>query len=188
METSYALASSTLVVTLGDITQESTDAIVNAANETLLGGGGVDGAIHRVAGPELLAACREAKEHLTGGRLAPGLAVATPGFRLRARHVIHCVGPVYEQDRSDAPRVLASCHTRAMALCRDLDLASVAFPAISTGVYGYPVPLAAEVAVRTLRDDARGHEHAPVPLVRVVLFDPRAFDAFAFAAEKLLAT
>jgi O-acetyl-ADP-ribose deacetylase (regulator of RNase III) len=186
-ERRYALAASGLVLTLGDITKETTDAIANAANESLLGGGGVDGAIHRAAGPELLASCRELKKRLPGGRLAPGLAVATPGFRLAARHVIHCVGPIYDDDPSVAPRLLASCYTRALAICRELRLASVAFPAISTGVYGYPMPLAAEVSVRTLRDDARVHEAVPVPLVKVVLFDDRAYTTFEGAADRLLA-
>ena len=187
MEKRYPLGPSELVLTHGDITREATDAIANAANGALLGGGGVDGAIHRAAGPELLAACRELKRTLPEGELAPGLAVATPGFRLAARWVIHCVGPVYDQDPSDAPRVLASCYTRALALCRDLGLASIAFPAISTGVYGYPIPLAAEVSVRAVSGDLRGRRDAPIPLVKMVLFDERSFTAFTASADRLLA-
>jgi O-acetyl-ADP-ribose deacetylase (regulator of RNase III) len=185
-EKRYPLGSGELVLTYGDITEEATDAIANAANGGLLGGGGVDGAIHRAAGPELLAACRELKKTLPDGHLAPGLAVATPGFKLRARCVIHCVGPVYDQDPSNAPRILASCYVRALALCRELGLRSVAFPAISTGIYGYPIPLAAEVSVRAVRDDLRAHQDAPVPLVKMVLFDDRAFTAVAGAADRFL--
>jgi O-acetyl-ADP-ribose deacetylase len=186
MEKRYPVGPSELVLTHGDITLEATDAIANAANGGLLGGGGVDGAIHRAAGPELLAACRELKHTLPDGHLAAGLAVATPGFKLPARWVIHCVGPVYDQDPSNAPRVLASCYTRALALCRELGLRSIAFPAISTGIYGYPIPLAAEVSIRAVRDDLRAHDDAPLPLVKMVLFDERAFSAFAGAADRFL--
>ncbi len=186
------------MLTQGDITREDTDAIANAANEGLLGGGGVDGAIHRAAGPALLAACRELKKALPDGRLAPGLAVVTPGFQLAARYVIHCVGPVYDKDPSGAPRVLASCYTRGLAICRELGLGSVAFPAISTGIYGYPIPLAAEVSLRAVRDDLRVRSYdgeadpfaAPEPglsLVKMVLFDERSFTAFSAAADRLLA-
>jgi O-acetyl-ADP-ribose deacetylase (regulator of RNase III) len=187
MQKRYTLDATELVLSLGDITQEDTDAIANAANEGLLGGGGVDGAIHRAAGPELLAACRELKKALPDGRLAAGLAIATPGFRLRARHVIHCVGPVYEHDRADAPRVLTSCFVRALAICRELGVASVALPAISTGIYGYPIPLAADVSVRAIRDDVRAHPRSPPTLIRMVLFEERAFAAFGAAADRLLA-
>ncbi len=186
MDKRYPLGPSELVLTLGDITREATDAIANAANEGLLGGGGVDGAIHRAAGPELLAACRELKKTLPGGRLAPGLAVVTPGFKLAARHVIHCVGPVYDRDPSGAPRILASCFTRALAISRELGLRDVAFPAISTGIYGYPIPLAAEVSIRAIRDESRAHPDEPAPLVKLVLFDDRAFEAFEAAAERFL--
>jgi O-acetyl-ADP-ribose deacetylase (regulator of RNase III) len=194
MDKRYSLGSCELVLAQGDITREATDAIVNAANGGLEGGGGVDGALHRAAGPALLAACREIKKTLPDGRLAPGMAVVTPGFQLAARHVIHCVGPVYDKDPSGAPRVLASCYTRSLAVCRELGLSSVALPAISTGIYGYPIPLAAEVSVRAVRDDLRrgpeGEGGAAVPglsLVKIVLFDERAFTAFAAAAERLLA-
>jgi O-acetyl-ADP-ribose deacetylase (regulator of RNase III) len=186
MDKRYTLDATELVLTLGDITQQDTDAIANAANEGLLGGGGVDGAIHKAAGPELLAACRELKKALPDGRLAPGLAIATPGFRLQARHVIHCVGPIYERDRSDAPRVLASCYTRALAICRELGATSVALPAISTGIYGYPIPLAADVSIRAVRDDVRIHTTSTLTLIRIVLFEERAFTAFAAAADRFL--
>jgi O-acetyl-ADP-ribose deacetylase (regulator of RNase III) len=134
-----------LTVYEGDITALAVDAIVNAANRTLLGGGGVDGAIHRAAGPELLEACR-----LLDG-CGTGEAKITPGFRLPARHVIHTVGPVYSDGRSGEPELLASCYRASLALARRHDAESVAFPAISCGVYGYPVEEAAQIAVTTVR-------------------------------------
>ena len=152
---------------LGDITQEFVDAVVNAANSSLLGGGGVDGAIHRAAGPELLAACRL----LNGCRT--GDAKATPGFRLRAPWVIHTVGPVWRGGRSGEPELLASCYRRSLEVAVEIGARSVAFPAISTGVYGYPIAPAAEIAVRTIREF-----DGDVDRVRIVAFNDPVFQSY----------
>ena len=149
----------------GDITRLDVDAVVNAANESLLGGGGVDGAIHRAAGPELLRACRAL------GGCPTGDAKVTPGFGLSARWVIHAVGPRYRDGQHGEPEQLASCYRRALALADDVSATSVAFPAISTGVYGYPREEAAAIAVDTLRS-------TPTRVDKVVLV---AFDEPTYA-------
>jgi O-acetyl-ADP-ribose deacetylase (regulator of RNase III) len=146
----------------GDITRQEVDAVVNAANSSLLGGGGVDGAIHRAAGPELLAACRPL------GGCAVGEARATPAFQLPARWVIHTVGPVWRGGEAGEPELLGSCYRRSLEVADGLGARSVAFPAISTGAYGYPPEAAARVAVETLRATA-----TEVELVRLVAFDQR---------------
>jgi len=154
----------------GDITRETVDAIVNAANTSLLGGGGVDGAIHRAAGSELLAECR-----LLGGCL-PGQAKATAGYRLPARHVIHTVGPVWKGGGHEEPETLAACHLNAVALAAELGCRSLAFPAISTGVFGYPPEKAAAVAVAATREAVARQE--TVELVRFVLFDEQTREIY----------
>ncbi|MHC4249988.1 MAG: O-acetyl-ADP-ribose deacetylase [Planctomycetota bacterium] len=166
-------------VVRGDITQEDVDAIVNAANSSLMGGGGVDGAIHRAGGPEILAECKIIVERQ--GRLPPGRAVITTAGNMPARHVIHTVGPIYSGSPMD-PKTLASCYTESMKLADSSGLASVAFPAISCGVYGYPLDEAAEVSVKAVADYAREGETS-VRLVKFVMFDARAEEAFTRAAE-----
>ncbi|SEG33011.1 O-acetyl-ADP-ribose deacetylase (regulator of RNase III), contains Macro domain [Actinacidiphila yanglinensis] len=156
----------------GDITEEHVDAVVNAANSSLLGGGGVDGAIHRKGGPEILSACRDLRASHYGRGLPTGQAVATTAGRLSARWVIHTVGPVWQPD-DDRSALLASCYRSSLRVADELGAATVAFPAISTGVYGWPMDDGARIAVQTVRD-------APtlVTEVRFVLFDDVAYAAF----------
>jgi O-acetyl-ADP-ribose deacetylase (regulator of RNase III) len=153
------VGSARLEVIVADITRLDVDAIVNAANTSLLGGGGVDGAIHRAAGPELLAECRPLGGCKTGG------ARITRGYRLPARHVIHAVGPVWGGGRAGEDQALASCYIRAMEMCQSNGLASVAFPAISTGIYGFPAGRAAQIAV-----SATSGALASAPVVSRVIF------------------
>ena len=162
----------------GDITVQDVDAVVNAANRSLLGGGGVDGAIHRRGGPRILAECRRIREERYPDGLPVGEAVATSGGDLAATHVIHVVGPVYGRE-PDAPRLLASCHREALRLADELGARSIAFPAISTGAYGYPVDEAAAVAIRTVRAAETGLDE-----IRFVLFGDDAYGAFERALSE----
>jgi O-acetyl-ADP-ribose deacetylase (regulator of RNase III) len=161
-------------VVLDDITRQRVDAIVNAANSSLLGGGGVDGAIHHAAGPEMLAECR------TLGGCPTGEARLTRGYRLPARYVIHTVGPVWRGGNDGEPDLLAACYRNSLALAHEHRFATVAFPAISTGIFGYPLEAATRVAI----DTVRGHAGAAPELVRFVCFDPEMKRLYA----RLLAT
>ena len=156
-----------LEVALGDITAEHVDAIVNAANTSLLGGGGVDGAIHRAAGPDLLDACRE----LSG--CAFGDAKPTRGYALPARWVIHTVGPIWRGGDSGEARLLQSCYRRCLEVADEVGASTVAFPAISTGAYGYPVAEATQIAIETVRSTITG-----VELVRFVCFDAAVHELY----------
>ena len=168
----------------GDITREACDAIVNAANSSLLGGGGVDGAIHRAGGPAILEACKEIVARI--GHLPAGQAVATPSGRLSAKHVIHTVGPFWSGGRSGEAETLASCHRESIRVADELKLASLAFPAISTGAYRYPVEQAAQVAIASTV--AALEKAEDVREVRFVLFDSQTFEHYANAAKEFQKT
>jgi O-acetyl-ADP-ribose deacetylase (regulator of RNase III) len=168
-----------IVLVEGDITEQEVDAVVNAANSSLMGGGGVDGAIHRKGGPDILAECKRIRAETHPEGLSTGHAVASVGGRLPARWVIHTVGPVFSKSE-DRSRLLASCHTEALRVADELGARSIAFPAISAGVYGYPLDLAAPVALQAVKDaDTKVEE------VRFVLFDDSAYSAFERALREL---
>jgi O-acetyl-ADP-ribose deacetylase (regulator of RNase III) len=170
--------SADLVLVTGDITRADTDAIVNAANAVMLGGGGVDGAIHRAAGPALVAACR-AIPAVDGKRCPPGEARLTPGFALPAPWVIHTVGPIYEDEDTSEP-ILTMAYRSCLALARDNRLRTLAFPAISCGVFGYPHADAAYVALTTCQ--AHGHD---LDEIRFVLFDEAMYNVWAGVGDDL---
>lgn len=171
-----------LELVIGNITNETTDAIVNAANSSLLGGGGVDGAIHRAAGPGLLEECMKIRAQR--GPLPPGQAVSTSGAKLSAKYVIHTVGPVWYGGESNEPETLASCYRECLRLAHDLKCASISFPSISTGAFGYPVHHAAKVALRAIAENLQQQPHS-VTLVRFVLFDSHSHQAYKQSLEKL---
>jgi O-acetyl-ADP-ribose deacetylase (regulator of RNase III) len=170
-----------LAVYVGDLTEQAVDAIVNAANASLLGGGGVDGAIHRRGGPAILEACRAIRRERYPDGLPTGEAVITPGGNLPARFVIHTVGPIYGSHRGKEAELLASCYRRSLEVAREHGLATVAFPAISTGVYGYPPDEAARVVSRTLSECLAAE--AAITEVRLVFFNRSQAETFIAAAS-----
>ncbi|MFJ3905434.1 O-acetyl-ADP-ribose deacetylase [Streptomyces sp. NPDC090025] len=165
-----------IVLAFGDITDQDTDVIVNAANSSLLGGGGVDGAIHRAGGPAILAECRALRAGHYGRGLPTGQAVATTAGELAARWVVHTVGPVHSRDE-DRTALLASCYRESLRVAAELGAETVAFPAVSTGIYGWPMDDGARVALRTVLTETA----APVREVRFVLFDEHAYTTFVRA-------
>jgi O-acetyl-ADP-ribose deacetylase (regulator of RNase III) len=171
------IGKSKLELVQGDITQQDTEAIVNAANSSLLGGGGVDGAIHRAGGPQILDECRKI------GGCPPGEARITSGGRLKARYVIHTVGPIYHGGHSGEAQTLANAYRNSLALASQHGIKSLAFPSISTGAYGYPIGLAAAIALRTTIDYLQAHPE--IELVRFVLFGQSAYDAYKKALDDL---
>jgi O-acetyl-ADP-ribose deacetylase (regulator of RNase III) len=178
---SYRLGDTEVTLLSGDITTLRVDAIVNAANERMLGGAGVDGAIHRAAGPGLVEACREVPEVRPGVRCPTGEARITPGFRLPARHVIHTVGPVYESAAVSGP-LLDRAYRSCLALANEHGLKSVAFPALSCGAFRYPLLDAARIALTAVRDD-----HGQLADIRFALFGAPVMAAFTAAAKEVFA-
>ncbi len=172
------IAGGTLSLVVGDITQEETDAIVNAANEGLRGGGGVDGAIHRAGGPAIMAACRQI------GYCPTGQAVITTGGNLKAGFVIHTVGPIYRGGTAGEATLLKSAYRESLKLASARGLKSVAFPSISTGAYGYPLDEAAHIALKTAVDYLK--EHGDIKTIRFVLFDQKTYDVFLQELKKLV--
>lgn len=173
------IGSTTLSLVRGDITAEDTDAIVNAANSRLAGGGGVDGAIHRAGGPRIMEECRKI------GSCPAGSAVITTGGRLKARYVIHTVGPVYRDGEHGEEKTLASAYRESLKLAVENGLKTVSFPSISTGAYGYPVEAAAETAIRTVIEFIR--KNNKLDLVRFVLFSDGDLASYTRAFERLTA-
>jgi O-acetyl-ADP-ribose deacetylase len=172
------IAGGTLSLVVGDITQEETDAIVNAANEGLRGGGGVDGAIHRAGGPAIMAACRQI------GYCPTGQAVITTGGNLKTGFVIHTVGPIYRSGTAGEATLLKSAYQESLKLASARGLKSVAFPSISTGAYGYPLDDAAHIALKTAVDYLK--EHDDIKAIRFVLFDQKTYDVFLQELKKLV--
>jgi len=171
----------------GDITRQQVDAVVNAANPTLMGGGGVDGAIHRAGGPAILEECKRIRETLPGRRLPPGEAVVTTGGNLPARYVIHTVGPIWEGGGAGEDETLARAYRRSLELAKERGMRTVAFPSISTGAYGFPVERAARIALRTILEFCRQHPDA-FDLVRMVLWSEQDLCTYEAALRELWPT
>lgn len=173
----WKLNGNLLELVQGDITQEETEAIVNAANRSLLGGGGVDGAIHRAGGPQILEECRRL------GGCDTGDAKITTGGNLKAKYVIHAVGPVYRGGGEGEAQLLASCYRRSLEIASQKGIKSVSFPSISTGAYRYPIEEASRIALKTVRNYLRNHPE--ISLVRFVLFTRRDFETYRNALEEI---
>ena len=171
------IGSTTLSLITGDITREETDAIVNAANSRLAGGGGVDGAIHRAGGPKIMEECRKIGGGPTGG------AVITTGGNLKAKYVVHTVGPIYRDGKHDEAKLLASAYQKSLELAIKNNIKSIAFPSISTGAYGYPINEAAEIALKTVMHFIKANKG--LSLVRFVLFSDRDWEVYKKTLEKL---
>jgi O-acetyl-ADP-ribose deacetylase (regulator of RNase III) len=180
-QTARTVNQATLSIIQGDITRQATDAIVNAANSGLMGGGGVDGAIHRAGGPAILEECKQIVSRQ--GRLPTGQAVITTAGNMKAKHVIHTVGPVWHGGSRGEPELLASAYRESLKLAAANDLSSVSFPSISTGVYGYPVDEASRVALREVISFLS--ETSSVKEVVFVLFDSRTFEAYTAALNEI---
>lgn len=175
-----------LVVMSGDITTMETDAIVNAANSSLMGGGGVDGAIHRAAGPDILEECRKIRQTQYPDGLPTGKAVATRGGRLKARYVIHTVGPVWHGGNYGEDQLLEDAYLNSLKLAESLGVKTIAFPAISTGIYGFPKERAAGIVARLMK--SYFSEPRPIQTVYLVFFSPSDADAFSRIADQILST
>lgn len=174
-----------LVLRQGDITQERVDAIVNAANSTLMGGGGVDGAIHRAGGKEVFEACKEIRRTSHPHGLPPGQAVSTTAGQLQAKRIIHTVGPVWHGGGAGEEQILESAWRESLALARKEGLRTVAFPAISTGVFGYPPHRAARVAMLVIAEELYQHPGS-FDEIRIVLFDEKSLEIWGSAAQELM--
>jgi len=176
MEVLKSFLTGKVLVKVGDLTKENVDAIVNAANGTLLGGGGVDGAIHRAGGPEILKECKEIRRVQYPDGLPTGRAVITTAGKMPAKHVIHTVGPVYGRGGKDKAELLAACYRNSLALAAENGLKTIAFPAISTGIYGYPLDEAAQVSSQAIQQFLSSN--ASLQEVRLVFFSPNDAETF----------
>ncbi|MFC1989636.1 O-acetyl-ADP-ribose deacetylase [Chloroflexota bacterium] len=183
LDTEININQSKLFIVQGDITRQATDAIVNAANSSLMGGGGVDGAIHRAGGPAILAECKQIVTRQ--GRLPAGQAVITTGGNLKARHVIHTVGPIWQGGSKGEPELLASAYRESLKVAAENDLSSISFPSISTGAYGYPVAEAAKLAIKTVASFLK-EQSTSVKEVVFVLFDSATFGSYSSALKEVV--
>jgi O-acetyl-ADP-ribose deacetylase (regulator of RNase III) len=182
IETTYKVNKATISIIQGDITRQTTDAIVNAANSSLMGGGGVDGAIHRAGGPAILEECK--KIVARQGRLSTGQAVITAGGNMATRHVIHTVGPIWQGGGQKEAELLASAYRESLKLAAANNLTSISFPSISTGAFGYPVDEAARIAMRTVANFLA--QESPIKEVVFVLYDSRTFDVYVLALQDII--